>query len=226
MHGQFVIMGGFLLFQDDRPVQVLSPQKFTDLLDSACIDFPSIPKDEIKGKEVRSRLLAAITLLQTLWFFTQCIARGVRGLASLSWKWSHCISYPLTPYSSSFGGKNLSMPATPFAWNSNACLLRPCTSGAVWKSDVHRDFGRHRLLIGKQLKAFRTWSSHSTSKERSIPLQVPFSIICGAEEIHSHDIWRNLFDFGQLFIPEELDGEIISDGLLEVPTFYAPGSLL
>src|SRR5258707_14068245 len=72
-------MGGFLLSQDDRPVQVLSPQKFADLLDAACIDFPLITEQEIRSRGKSNPLLSALVLLQTLWFFTQCIARAVRG---------------------------------------------------------------------------------------------------------------------------------------------------
>jgi len=225
MHGQFVIMGGFLLFQDNRPVQVLSPQKFTDLLDSACIDPPSITKDEIKRKGSSLPILAAITLLQTLWFVTQCIARGARGLALTQLEM-------VTLYLASTHALLL------FFWwqkpldarNSIRLQLKriPNTTtlhewGGV-ETGVHRDFGRHHLFIGKQLKAFQNLefpskvgrTQHSLTGTLQDYLLAPkrlFHLIVG----------RILFDFGQLFIPEELDGEIIADGLLEVPTFYAPG---
>lgn len=79
-HGQFVIMGGFILYHNDRPFQVLSTNTFTRLLDVGCIDFPYLPEQDIKIKSRSHPLLAAVTLLQATWFIIQCIARGVRGL--------------------------------------------------------------------------------------------------------------------------------------------------
>jgi len=225
MHGQFVIMGGFLLFQDDRPVQVLSPQKFTDLLDSACIDPPSITKDEIKRKGSSLPILAAITLLQTIWFFTQCIARGARGFSLTQLEMVTLYLISTHALLLVFWWKK------PLDARNSICLqlkrMPTTTTLHEWggvETSVHRDFGRHHHFIGKQLRAFQNLefpvrverTQHSLAGTLQVYLLAPKRFVLFV-------VVRILIDFGQLFIPEELDGEIIADGLLEVPTFYAPG---
>ena len=220
MHGQFVIMGGFLLFQDDRPVQVLSPQKFTNLLDTASIDFPSITKEEIKRKGSSLPLLSAITLLQTLWFFTQCIARRSRGLdltqlemVTLYIATTHALL--LVPW--------WQKPLDARDHIRLELKRIPTTTPPEWSSvevGVRRDFGRQHHLIWKQLKAFQNleFPLNVERTQRSLQdcLLVPISLITSV-------LAQILIDFGQLFVPEELE-KSISDGQLEVPLFYAPGS--
>jgi hypothetical protein len=75
VHGQFAVMGGFLLFKDGTPNQVLSPEKFTTLVDAGCIDFPSITERDIKAKGKAHPLLTFLTFLQKIWFISQCIVR-------------------------------------------------------------------------------------------------------------------------------------------------------
>jgi hypothetical protein len=221
MHGQFVIMGGFLLFQDDRPVQVLSPQKFTHLLDTTCIDFPSITEEEIKRKGSSLPLLSTITLLQTLWFFTQCVARGARGLAltqlemvTLYLATAHALL--LVPWwQKPLDARDhirLELKRVP------AMTLHEWRGAEV---GVRRDFGRQHRLIGKQLKAFQKLEFplrvERTQRSLQDRLLAPMIFIASV-------FAQIVVDFGQLFIPEELDGESISGGSLEVPLFYAPGS--
>jgi hypothetical protein len=78
-HGQFFAMGGFLLYKDGQPFQVLSPELFTELLDASCIEFPFVSTEELREKSMAHPLFAAITLLQTVWFIVQCISRRIQG---------------------------------------------------------------------------------------------------------------------------------------------------
>jgi hypothetical protein len=75
-----MIMGGFILYHNDNPVQVLSTETFTRLLTAGCIDFPSITEQEIKVKSRAHPFLAALTLLQAAWLILECITRGAQGL--------------------------------------------------------------------------------------------------------------------------------------------------
>jgi len=79
-HGHLVLMGGFMLFQAERPIQVLSPSKFNKFILSGSVEFPSITNQDIKRRGKNHPLLAALTLLQSSWFIVQCIARRFRGL--------------------------------------------------------------------------------------------------------------------------------------------------
>jgi len=73
-------MGGFMLYKDGKAVQTLSIQRFGTLLRAGAIDFPSTTKADIRDRSRMHPVLAAITLLQCIWFFTQCIARLAGGL--------------------------------------------------------------------------------------------------------------------------------------------------
>jgi len=79
-HGQFVIMGGFILYHNGTPLQVLSTDTFTRLLNAGCIDFPSVTEQDINTKSRAHPLLAIVTLLQASWLIIQCVALGAQGL--------------------------------------------------------------------------------------------------------------------------------------------------
>ncbi|KAI9507075.1 hypothetical protein F5148DRAFT_1285684 [Russula earlei] len=63
-HGFFAIMGGFMEYDGNRPVRT----------------FPRIAKAEIEDRSKGDALSKTLVVLQTGWFVTQCIARGVQGL--------------------------------------------------------------------------------------------------------------------------------------------------
>lgn len=73
-------MGGFILYHNGTPLQVLSIDTFTRLLNAGCIDFPSVTEQDINIKSRAHPLLAAITVLQVSWLIIQCIARATQGL--------------------------------------------------------------------------------------------------------------------------------------------------
>jgi hypothetical protein len=73
-------MGGFILYEQERPVQELSSWKFNRLLKTSSIEFPSISDSHISRKSKGNAALASISLLQTTSFIVQCVPRRAQGL--------------------------------------------------------------------------------------------------------------------------------------------------
>ena len=80
MHGHFIQMGGFMLFEGDNPKGVLSPERFSELLVAGKIDFPTITVEEIAIRSKLNVLSRGIAFSQTSWFIAQCITRRVQHL--------------------------------------------------------------------------------------------------------------------------------------------------
>ncbi|TDL14490.1 hypothetical protein BD410DRAFT_845987 [Rickenella mellea] len=79
-HGFFALMGGFMLFDGDKPLYTLSPEKLDELSRARKIVFPKITKKEIEDKSKGDVLSKGFVIVQTGWFVLQCIARGVERL--------------------------------------------------------------------------------------------------------------------------------------------------
>jgi hypothetical protein len=83
-HGYFLSMGGFVLYGHgeggDDIKHPLCPDEFRFLLRMAYIDVPKITQREIKDKSKGDILSKSLTVMQTGWFVTQCIARRLKGL--------------------------------------------------------------------------------------------------------------------------------------------------
>jgi len=73
-------MGGFILYEDGKPKEILSCEKTDDLLRDGWIDFSNVTADEIKDRSKGDALSKTLVLCQTLWFIVQCVARGLMGL--------------------------------------------------------------------------------------------------------------------------------------------------
>ncbi|KAF9564174.1 hypothetical protein CPC08DRAFT_660917, partial [Agrocybe pediades] len=80
-HGFFLGMGGFALFKGEENLGTLTKEMFEELEASGDLVFPTITRDDIEDKSKGDPLTKALVVLQTLWFITQSIARGVAGLA-------------------------------------------------------------------------------------------------------------------------------------------------
>jgi hypothetical protein len=61
-------------------IETLSIERLEDLASEAKIHWPSISVDEIKDKSKGDVFSKGFAVLQTTWFITQCVARGVSGL--------------------------------------------------------------------------------------------------------------------------------------------------
>lgn len=71
-------MGGFHVFQDDRPVFSLAPPSVIELVAMGVLIPPS--EEEIKDRSKSDSFSKLIVLVQTLWFVMQCIARHIEHL--------------------------------------------------------------------------------------------------------------------------------------------------
>ncbi|TFK31146.1 hypothetical protein BDQ12DRAFT_566334, partial [Crucibulum laeve] len=80
-HAFFIQMGGFMLYEDNSPVRILSITEFEELLQKNEIEFPDILEQEIEDKSKGDMLSKGIVVLQTAWFIIQCIARASQSLA-------------------------------------------------------------------------------------------------------------------------------------------------
>jgi len=79
-HGFFAIMGGFMKYDGNQPIQVLLPEELESYSLTGNGDLPRLSKMEIQDKSKGDFISKAVVILQTSWFVTQCIARGVNGL--------------------------------------------------------------------------------------------------------------------------------------------------
>jgi len=79
-HGFFAIMGGFMEYKGNQPIQVLLPEELESYSLTGNGDFPRISKAEIDDRSKGDTISKGVVILQTGWFVTQCIARGAQGL--------------------------------------------------------------------------------------------------------------------------------------------------
>ena len=73
-------MGGFMLYQGERPKGVLSPRQLEELFSEGKIEFPTVTEKEIKDRSKADALSKTLVIGQTTWFMLQCIARAIQGL--------------------------------------------------------------------------------------------------------------------------------------------------
>jgi len=73
-------MGGFMAYEGNRPIHVLLPEQLESYSLTGNGDFPRISKAEIEDRSKGDSISKGVVILQTGWFMTQCIARGVQGL--------------------------------------------------------------------------------------------------------------------------------------------------
>jgi len=82
-------MGGFTLVDPDLRTanpkdqngQVLTVDRFKQLIERPDFDLPDIPEEDIEDRSKGDVLFKLIAILQTSWFNLQCIARGQQRLA-------------------------------------------------------------------------------------------------------------------------------------------------
>ena len=79
-HGYFIVMGGFMLFEGNVAKGVLSPERFSELLTTGKIEFPTVTLEEIEDRSKADGFSKTIALGQTLWFVAQCLSRRAQHL--------------------------------------------------------------------------------------------------------------------------------------------------
>jgi len=88
-HGHLLGMGGFNLVDPDLRTanpkdqngQVLTVDRFKELIERPDFDLPDITEEDIEDRSKGDVLFKLIAILQTSWFIIQCIARGQQRLA-------------------------------------------------------------------------------------------------------------------------------------------------
>jgi len=73
-------MGGFMEYEGNQPIQVLLPEELESYSLTGNGDFPRISQAEIEDRSKGDAISKSVVILQTGWFVTQCIARGVQRL--------------------------------------------------------------------------------------------------------------------------------------------------
>ncbi|KDR70357.1 hypothetical protein GALMADRAFT_1350213 [Galerina marginata CBS 339.88] len=79
-HGYFIQMGGFMLYDNDKPTGVLTPDELDRLRQEVKVAMPRTTEEEIQDRSKSDGLSKALVVIQTTWFISQCVARRVQGL--------------------------------------------------------------------------------------------------------------------------------------------------
>lgn len=77
-HGFFIQMGGFVLYENEYPKEVLDYKRLAGLLWDKAIDAPITTESDLWDRSKGDSVSKTIVVLQTTWFLVQCIARGVQ----------------------------------------------------------------------------------------------------------------------------------------------------
>jgi len=67
-------------YKGNQPIRVLMPEELESYSLTGNGDFPRLSKAEIEDRSKGDTISKSVVVLQTGWFVTQCIARGVQGL--------------------------------------------------------------------------------------------------------------------------------------------------
>ncbi|KAG6819773.1 hypothetical protein H0H93_008780 [Arthromyces matolae] len=80
-HGFFAQMGGFVLHTaQGEPANVVWPRDLCAMLQSPLIENPRLTEEEIKARSKSDGIAKALAVIQTTYFFVQCIFRVKEGL--------------------------------------------------------------------------------------------------------------------------------------------------
>jgi hypothetical protein len=79
-HGFFAAMGGFVLYDGNKPTYALSLEDIEDLVGKDEIDLPIVSKEEIWDKSKGNAAAKGIALVQATWFLFHCASRAVHRL--------------------------------------------------------------------------------------------------------------------------------------------------
>ncbi|KAF9527732.1 hypothetical protein CPB83DRAFT_767892 [Crepidotus variabilis] len=217
-HGQFVVMGGLLLYRDDQPRQVLSPEKFASLLENGCIEFPHISEQDIKERGRSHPLLAFLAIIQVIWFIVQFITRLVQGYAVAQLEMATlalivvnglllCVWWnkPLDTHDPIRIDLLRLPPPTP----PNLPNPEDTSAGIKW------DFAREKRVSKRIKAAFRSEDQPPLTSDtffRRLFKSLVWAPLDFAEKVFT--------DYGELFL--RLDTEKVPEGDTEIPLFYAP----
>jgi len=73
-------MGGFLLYNNNKPIATLTPDELIDLIRTNSVDMPTIAEEDINDRSKGDVLSKGIAILQLAWFIIQLAARYFQNL--------------------------------------------------------------------------------------------------------------------------------------------------
>ncbi|KAG2067210.1 hypothetical protein BDR04DRAFT_1144437 [Suillus decipiens] len=76
-HSFFVLMGGFMLYVDEKPYHTLQPDEVLKLIRDRCIDAPNLTAKQIHDKSKGNAISKGLIILQVAWFVMQLITRAI-----------------------------------------------------------------------------------------------------------------------------------------------------
>ncbi|KAG2112822.1 hypothetical protein BD769DRAFT_1364331 [Suillus cothurnatus] len=76
-HSFFVLMGGFMLYVDEKPYHTLQPGQLIELIREGCIDIPTLTAKQIHDKSKGNAISKGLIILQVTWFIMQLITRAI-----------------------------------------------------------------------------------------------------------------------------------------------------
>ncbi|KAG2069409.1 hypothetical protein BDR04DRAFT_690918 [Suillus decipiens] len=79
-HSFFVLMGGFMLYENDKPCHALQPDQVLELIRNRCIDVPALTENQIHDRSKGNAISKGLIMLQVVWFIMQLITRHIYNL--------------------------------------------------------------------------------------------------------------------------------------------------
>lgn len=73
-------MGGFILYENEYPKEVLNYSRLAELLRNKYIDAPTVTERNLQDRSKGDTIFKVFVVLQTTWFVLQCIARAEQRL--------------------------------------------------------------------------------------------------------------------------------------------------
>jgi hypothetical protein len=206
-------MGGFILYEHERPVQALSTLKFNRLLSTSSIEFPSTSNSDISRKSKANAALASITLLQTTSFIVQCVARRAQGLPIAQLEMVTLALVAMHALLLCFWWHK-PLDAREFIRLQLINTPSPIQDSPE-RTIVYRDFSREgsqSKRTGMALALDFPWKTTSDVPPRRL-LQTIIRVL-------SRSINKVFRDFSELCL--SIDSGAVSDTATQVPLFYAP----
>lgn len=185
-------MGGFYYFDGDTPLHPASADdiKFVVQNSEGMPDLPN--KDDINDKSKGDGFSKTVTVLQTLWFVMQCIARAIEGLTITK------LEIVTLAYTA------ISIAMYRFWWSKPLSVSRPIRLKKIPSSTSSPD---GEIALNSRVEATpRSADSHGESS--STPTEVK-------------DDWRHAVTQFIKAVVGTQDDEVNLSRLSQVPTFYA-----
>ncbi|TDL14699.1 hypothetical protein BD410DRAFT_168735 [Rickenella mellea] len=155
-------MGGFMLFDGDKALYILSPEKLKRLSEEGKIDFPKITKQEIEDRSKGDVISKGFMMIQTRWFVLQCIARGVERLAitelelvTLAFAVLNLVTYTLW-------------------WNKPLNVRCPVSVHLVPSESPNQPEGNEEFRVPSMFKRATQWMIETWDKHSVFLLILPF----------------------------------------------------